>query len=105
MEKKKVIVYNGFSKHVLAEAAAELNKYHYLKLLITASYPSSLQKKIIKLFSLDKIHSIKRFYYRSVNIKDELVSSLVISDLISSGRLFNTSLSWSVCGFLNRWSS
>ena len=82
MKKKKVIVSNGFSKYPLADAASELNKYNTLKFLITGAYPSSLQKKIIKLLFLDKIHSIKRFYLRSANLKDGLVNSLLIPELI-----------------------
>ena len=76
------MVSNGFSKYPLADAASELNKYNTLKFLITGAYPSSLQKKIIKLLFLDKIHSIKRFYLRSANLKDGLVNSLLIPELI-----------------------
>ena len=82
MQKKKVIVSNGFSKYPLSDAAAELNKYHVLKLLITGAYPNSLQKRIIKLLSLDKIHFVRRFYLRSTELKNELVNSLLFSELI-----------------------
>ena len=82
MQKKKIIASNGFNKYPVSDAAAELNKYHVLKLLITGAYPSSLQKKIIKLLSLDKIHFVRRFYLRSTELKDELVNSLLFSELI-----------------------
>ncbi len=79
---KKIIVSNGFSKYPLSDVAAELNEHHYLKLLITGAYPINSIKKIINRLSLDKINSIKRLYLRSTPLKDELINSLLIPELV-----------------------
>ena len=82
MHKNKFIVSNGFNKYPLSDAATEFDKSASLKFFITGAYPLNILKKIIKFFSLNKLNFINRFFLRSVNIKDELVYSLFISDFI-----------------------
>ena len=91
MHKNKFIVSNGFNKYPLSDAATEFDKSASLKFFITGAYPLNILKKIIKFFSLNKLNFINRFFLRSVNIKDELVYSLFISDFIFFFGIFTLS--------------
>jgi len=81
--KKKIILSNGFRNFHLFNTANELKKRKLLAYFICGLYPTSIQKKIIKLSKVKNFKKITKYLQRDVAINDSLVFQNKVGELIN----------------------